>query len=71
MNLCLPHVLMQETRTADSPEKSFEGVGFTENTDIDLVGCPSNLILGLSPEEIEKTVESLQETLENEMDIFI
>lgn len=47
------------------------GVGFTENTDLDLVECASNRILGLSADAIEATIETLQEALENEMDVFI
>jgi HD-like signal output (HDOD) protein len=46
------------------------GVGFTESAELELVDCPSNKILGLSAEEIELAVETLQEALENEMDIF-
>lgn len=47
------------------------GIGFTEEPDLDLIDCPSNRILNLPPDLIERTVDSLQKALENEMDIFI
>ena len=47
------------------------GIGFTEEPDLDLVDCASNRILKLAPDAIDETVSSLQDALENEMDIFI
>ena len=47
------------------------GIGFAENGALDLVGSPSNLILGLPPEVFQHTARVLQETLENELEIFI
>ncbi|MBU8869846.1 MAG: HDOD domain-containing protein [Gemmatimonadales bacterium] len=47
------------------------GVGFTDNSDLELVDCPANRILGLTPEALDDTMAALQEALESEMDIFI
>jgi len=47
------------------------GVGFVEKPDLDLNNCLTNQILGLSPETFDLVAARLQETLEDEMEIFI
>ncbi len=47
------------------------GVGFVEEPDLDLSNCMTNQILGLSPETFDNVAVRLQETLEEEMEIFI
>ncbi len=47
------------------------GIGFQEEEDLDVEGCLANQILGLPAEVFNTTAQLLQETLENEMEIFI
>lgn len=47
------------------------GIGFVDEPDLDLNNCLANSILGLSPKTFDSVVVRLQETLENEMEIFI
>jgi len=47
------------------------GIGFTEDPDYDLVGCPANQLLALPADAFEQVAASLQETLESEMEVFI
>lgn len=46
-------------------------IGFTEEPDLDLVGCQASQILGLKVDAFEHTAAVLKETLETEMEIFI
>ncbi len=47
------------------------GIGFVDEPDLDINNCLANSILGLSPQTFDSVVVRLQETLENEMEIFI
>jgi len=47
------------------------GIGFIEDADLDIVGCPANQILNLPPETFSEVAQTLQETLESEMEIFV
>ncbi len=47
------------------------GIGFVDDAELDLVGCPANRILGLSTEEFAEIAETLRNTLETEMEIFV
>ncbi len=46
-------------------------IGFLEDPDADLVGCPANRILRLPAEAFEHTAAMVKETLESEMEIFV
>ncbi len=47
------------------------GIGFIDDPDLDIVGCPANQLLNLPAETFEEVAEILQETLESEMEIFV
>ena len=47
------------------------GIGFIDEPDIDLVGCPANQLLGFPQDTFDETTALLQETLANEMEIFV
>lgn len=47
------------------------GIGFVEDPDFDLVGCPANTRFQLSAEDFEKVMELVRTTLETEMEIFV
>lgn len=47
------------------------GIGFMDEPDLDILGCPANQILNLSQDIFTDTATMLQETLESEMEIFI
>jgi HD-like signal output (HDOD) protein len=47
------------------------GIGFVDDSHIDLAGCPANQILSIDQETFEAISRKLQETLETEMEIFI
>jgi HD-like signal output (HDOD) protein len=47
------------------------GIGFIDDPEVDLVNCPANRVLQLSPAVFEKTAAVVRETLENEMEIYI
>lgn len=47
------------------------GIGFADEPDLNLVDSPANQILGLSPGSFDEIIETLKETLETEMEIFI
>jgi len=47
------------------------GIGFIDEPDLDLLGCPANQIMGLQSEVFERTAEKVRQTLETEMEIFI
>lgn len=47
------------------------GIGFIDEPDLDLVQSPANQMLGFSHDVFEETTTLLQETLANEMEIFI
>jgi len=47
------------------------GIGFVDDPDLDVEGCAANQILGLPTSAFEDAARRLQETLADEMDIFI
>jgi putative nucleotidyltransferase with HDIG domain len=47
------------------------GIGFVDDSDLDLNNCLANQILGLPPQAFDLAIARLQETLESEMEIFI
>ncbi len=47
------------------------GIGFVDEPDLDLLGCPANRILRLQAEVFENIAEQVRQTLETEMEIFI
>lgn len=47
------------------------GIGFIDDPELDILECPANRILGLQRAAFEEAAAVLQETLENEMEIFI
>ena len=47
------------------------GIGFVDDPDVDVEGCAANQILGLPGSAFDETARRLQETLADEMDIFI
>lgn len=47
------------------------GIGFIDNPGLDLEDCPANRLLGLPAAAFEETARRLQETLADEMEIFI
>ena len=70
-----------EALTADNPLPLFldlgnkmckkMGIGFIDEPELDILGCPANQILGLPRSAFEQAAAVLQETLENEMEIYI
>jgi HD-like signal output (HDOD) protein len=47
------------------------GIGFIDEPELDILGCPANRILGLDRAAFEKAAATLQATLESEMEIYI
>jgi len=47
------------------------GIGFIDEPETDLVQCPANQLLGFTQETFDETTVLLQETLANEMEIFV
>jgi HD-like signal output (HDOD) protein len=47
------------------------GIGFQEDGDLEIVDSAANQILGHPPDVFTEVAQTLQETLENEMEIFI
>ena len=47
------------------------GIGFIQDPELDIVNCQANQILGFPPEFFDQVTQTLQETLETEMEIFI
>ncbi len=47
------------------------GIGFIDDPELDIENCPANLLLGLPASAFEETARRLQETLDDEMEIFI
>ncbi|PID79735.1 HD family phosphohydrolase [bacterium DOLZORAL124_64_63] len=47
------------------------GIGFIDEPDTDLVNCPANQLLGFTQDVFDETTTLLQETLADEMEIFI
>lgn len=47
------------------------GIGFIDDPDLDIMNCRANEILQFGPETFEQVAETLQDTLESEMEIFV
>lgn len=47
------------------------GIGFVDDPDLDIESCAANQMLGLPPTAFDEAARRLQETLAEEMDIFI
>ncbi len=47
------------------------GIGFIDEPDLDLVQTPANQMLGFSQQDFDETMTTLQDTLANEMEIFV